>query len=437
MSVKPKSMRTLVVLLVAIGGCIPVILYGLYFAGVPTVTALEARRGLTASGSQAVLVDVRAAEQFEAGHLEGAENWPYESIMALSSAEDVPLRFRDKRLYLVCSGGISSARAGRRLRALSIKATHVRGGMQAWVATARKSDQPGFSRLQTSSGEIQSLPHRELSELEQRAAVIAPFVIKPLYMLFALLLVVVLLGSRSPDLTALRWGLVFFLVGETFCAVNTVYTFAHSEQSDVLEYLHGLGMAVCMGFVAFALLDGLDRRIVRYSDPGARCAVLGLCRACIKNADVPCGLERTFQLVTPMVAIVALMPLSARLHMVSYNTSVFGVSYNYSHPAVQQIFETRYSPLLAIVLLSMSFLALLVKSENRAALAKVFLAAGLGLLAFGLFRLIVLTMYRDAMVWFVFWEEMTELLFIIAVGLILWNFRRGLFKTARPHAQTT
>jgi hypothetical protein len=43
---------------------------------------------------------------------------------------------------------------------------------------------------------------------------------------------------------------------------------------------------------------------------------------------------------------------------------------------------------------------------------------------------VLLAVYRDNLVWFAAWEEVTELLFVVAAGLILWFFRHGLFKPA-------
>ena len=115
-----------------------------------------------------------------------------------------------------------------------------------------------------------------------------------------------------------------------------------SDQSLLLEYFHSYGMVLCFGLTTFALLEGIDRRLIKLSDPQARCAALGLCQRCIKQADVPCGLRRVFLFLIPAMMIVALMPLSAALIPVSYNTTILGTFYNYSHPAMCQIFEKRY-----------------------------------------------------------------------------------------------
>jgi hypothetical protein len=41
----------------------------------------------------------------------------------------------------------------------------------------------------------------------------------------------------------------------------------------------------------------------------------------------------------------------------------------------------------------------------------------------------LLHVYRDHLAWFGFWEEITELLFIIGIGVVLWIFRQGRFDT--------
>ena len=63
-------------------------------------------------------------------------------------------------------------------------------------------------------------------------------------------------------------------------------------------------------------------------------------------------------------------------------------------------------------------------------MAKVFFAAGIGPLGFGMFRSILTTMYCNNLVWFAFWEESTELIFIVGVCFILGIFRKGLFEKA-------
>jgi hypothetical protein len=110
----------------------------------------------------------------------------------------------------------------------------------------------------------------------------------------------------------------------------------------------------------------------------------------------------------------------------SYNASVFGITFNYSHLAAYQMYEIRYCPVAAIVLLAGSLAALLWKKRDPVALAKVLFAAAMGPLGFSFLRLMLFAPFSDELVWFTFWEEATEMIFIAAVAYVLWVFRRGL-----------
>jgi hypothetical protein len=43
-----------------------------------------------------------------------------------------------------------------------------------------------------------------------------------------------------------------------------------------------------------------------------------------------------------------------------------------------------------------------------------------------MFRVTLGLVYADRLVWAIFWEELTELMFVAAVMFILWIFRRTL-----------
>jgi len=136
-----------------------------------------------------------------------------------------------------------------------------------------------------------------------------------------------------------------------------------------------------------------------------------------------------FHLILPAAIILACMPLFARPVMVSYDTTVVGTVYNYSHPLVYQIFEIRYLPVAAVVLLSIGWTFLIACREQGIYWSKLFFAAGSGALGFSFFRLLLLHVYRDDLVWFVAWEEITELMFIVGTLATLWIFRDSLFRS--------
>ena len=428
----PARARVLLVLMIIAAAALPIVLYWQLFGGGPAVTPHEARQRLSQPGSKALLVDVSSPEAYKASHLVGAANWPYHDIMALSSTGQLPQQFRGRPLLLICRSGLSSALATRRLRQLGMPdVTNVRGGMQAWVADAEPAGPAAYTTLRKVSGETVGPPFRESPPLEQWAAVLSGFAIKPTYMLLSLLLIVVLWRSVHVELVALRWGLTFFLIGETACAVNY---FAFADQSYLTEFVHSFGMVLCFGFATYAFLEGVDRRLIRYSDPQQRCAALGLCRQCIKQADVPCRLRQLFYVLIPAHIILAFMPLLAPigsglagLETPSYNTRIFGAFYNYSHPAIYQLYELRFLPVVAIALMGASLAVLLLNRSDPVRWSKFLFAAGMGPLGFSLLRLFIYAPYRQNQVWFTFWEEVTELMFVVGAGAVLWLFRRGLF----------
>lgn len=71
---------------------------------------------------------------------------------------------------------------------------------------------------------------------------------------------------------------------------------------------------------------------------------------------------------------------------------------------------------------------LVFKKTNPLPLAKLFFAAGVGPLGFGMFRSVLTGMYNQDLVWFAFWEESTELVFVVGTCFLLWIFRHRLFE---------
>lgn len=267
---------------------------------------------------------------------------------------------------------------------------------------------------------------RGLSYFEQSAVVATAFVIKPIYTILSLFIVIVLWKRVELELKALKWSMIFFFIGENFCAANFLFT----ENHDVylLEYFHSLGMVLSFGFAAFALIEGMDRYATHFTEPDKKCSFTSFCRRCIKYEPVTCGLQSFLIFVGIAGALVALMPLRAELQVVSYNTKIWGTLYNYNHPIIYQVFEFRYFPLLASGLFFAAALILWVGRDNRLHMSKMIFAAGVGPFGFSLFRFIVFHGFRTNLAWMDFWEEITEFIFILGVILVLWFFRRSLFK---------
>lgn len=428
----------LLAILAAFTGGLPPFLYWLRLGRVPSIDPIMASNLLWDEPGQTLLIDVRIPSEFAAGHLEGSLNWPYAQILALRSVDEIPPIFTGKRVLLICGSGISSADAARRLREIGIsRAYSLHGGIQAWIAAAEDPPYPAVAQMRLATGQLSPLPYESIPAVEQWAAVLAGFVVKPLYMLLAAVLIVALRRQRSSDLSLLRWGLAFFLAGEAFCSVNYIF---FNEMSDAAEYLHSIGMILGLSLMLLAALEGMDARLIHYTDPSERCSALALCRRCAKGQDVPCALRRLFKFVMPALIVCAAIPLAATPVPVSYNTSILGTPYNYTHAVLQQLFEVRYSPLAAVALLSVAWVVLLLREARGVAAAKALFCLGSGYLIFAMLRLFLLHPFAADMTWFVFWEEVTELLLMLAVAAVLFAFRPILATgtpRARPFAQPT
>jgi len=269
---------------------------------------------------------------------------------------------------------------------------------------------------------------RAMSPLEQSAQILAGLGIKPLYSLICLGLILFLAGQSARDIAALRWGLIAFLAGETFCAVN-YFIFQH--ESLLSEYLHSYGMALAFGLTAFAVFDGLDTRLLKLNHPESHCAVGGLCGVCKRSTPLECAARRSAQVILAMLAVLACIPLMAPLAPQAYAASLYGFPYSYARFPLYEWYENRALPVLALACFALAFIPLLRKDGLPIPpWTKAFFCAGLGALGFSFFRLTLASIFRENLVWFEFWEETTELMYVLGAGFFLWQFRHILQKTA-------
>jgi rhodanese-related sulfurtransferase len=78
----------------------------------------------------AVLVDVRSANQFKDGHINGARNVPGDQIAAGAAALE---KLKDKTLIMCCDSGTTSGAAARKLMQQGFNQVfNLRGGLAAW-----------------------------------------------------------------------------------------------------------------------------------------------------------------------------------------------------------------------------------------------------------------------------------------------------------------
>jgi rhodanese-related sulfurtransferase len=101
----------------------------------------ERARGVGAIGAQdvvrlmnqgALLLDVRSAEDFAAGHIRGARSVPGTQ---LAGSVDSLKRYKDKPVIVYCEQGNSASGAMRELSQLGFgQVVNLRGGLRAWRA---------------------------------------------------------------------------------------------------------------------------------------------------------------------------------------------------------------------------------------------------------------------------------------------------------------
>lgn len=423
---RPVLLVALATGLTVILGLLPLGVYRVMLGGAPKLHATTALEMLGEAGEQAVLVDVRPEPAYQERRIVGALSLPLAQILELEAAADLPPALRDRTLLLVCDSGLLSAQAARRLSQLGVKVYGVRGGMQDWGRAWPKFKDSSFSRFELANGTLQA-PFRAMSPGEQGAAALALLWIKPTYMLLSGAVSFILLRRKVTDLHILGWGLLVFLIGEVSCAINYVWL---EDNSYGAEYVHSYSMAIAFGLAAYALMEGLDERLVHFSQADRQCALLSVCRPCAKYQAVRCGVRRMAQLLCVTLILLAIIPLLSPFSYTAYNTQIGMVNHYYVRPVVHQWFEARYSPSVAITLLSLALLVMqLTPRMTIHPLVRALFCGGAGFFGFGLFRVTLGMIFAEALVWATFWEELTELMFVSATIYVLWVFR----STLLPH----
>jgi rhodanese-related sulfurtransferase len=91
---------------------------------IPEVSAIDAESG----AAQNVLLDVREADEWEAGHSPRAQWIPLGELERARFT--LPM---NRRIVCVCRSGVRSARATESLKEWGFDATNLTGGMKAWA----------------------------------------------------------------------------------------------------------------------------------------------------------------------------------------------------------------------------------------------------------------------------------------------------------------
>lgn len=105
-------------------------------------TGVSASAALDLLKGNAVLVDVRDAKEWRAGHAPLATHIPLDRL-----ATSLNRLRRDRSVIVVCRSGTRASRAVADLRKAGFEAVNVRGGMGAWEqaggSVVRDGGQPG------------------------------------------------------------------------------------------------------------------------------------------------------------------------------------------------------------------------------------------------------------------------------------------------------
>ena len=169
--------------------------------------------------------------------------------------------------------------------------------------------------------------------------------------------------------------------------------------------MHSYSMAVAFGLAAYALLEGLDDRLIHFSQADKQCALLPVCGPCTKYQAVRCGVRRSAQLSCILLILLGIIPLLSPFSYTAYNTQIGAFNHYFVRPIVHQAFEARYSPAVAILLSGLSLLVMqLTPRITLHALARVLFCAGAGFFGFALFRVTIGMVYAERLIWATFWE---------------------------------
>lgn len=91
-----------------------------------------------------VLIDVREADEFHAGHIPGAINIP-RGLLEFKLSNEAELATRDLKLVLYCKNSGRSALAAQSLQDMGYLQVHsIQGGFEAWVAADKPVVNPSL-----------------------------------------------------------------------------------------------------------------------------------------------------------------------------------------------------------------------------------------------------------------------------------------------------
>jgi rhodanese-related sulfurtransferase len=105
---------------------------------VRSITA-DRLRGRLTGDTAPFMLDVREPEELADGVIAGSVNIPMDEVE--NRLDEIPV---DREIVVICHMGMRSAYIAKRLLALGYhRVTNLRGGINAWLSTSRRSMTPG------------------------------------------------------------------------------------------------------------------------------------------------------------------------------------------------------------------------------------------------------------------------------------------------------
>lgn len=96
--------------------------------GFGTKTSVSPQEAKELLKGTAVLIDVREANEWRAGHVAGAIHIPLGKLS--TSAKRIP---KQRQVLVICQSGMRSRSAAKQLREMGFDVLNVSGGMSAWT----------------------------------------------------------------------------------------------------------------------------------------------------------------------------------------------------------------------------------------------------------------------------------------------------------------
>ena len=270
------------------------------------------------------------------------------------------------------------------------------------------------------SGNITQAETISISWYEQLLVIISGCVIKPTYMVLSFILILFLRKKKEKDLVLINLGLITFLVGELFCAINFLLA---GGENDLFETLHGLGMVGLWIFLPWGIIRLLDERVIFFTDSTKRCAMSSLCHKCWKTQNVICGINRILPYAAISLALLALMPITAPVKPFKIIMTINDTPTIFSFSPMVLFFELRLYAVLGSIFLLYSGIILKFRN-NKFNISEIFFFIGFGFMFYSLFRFVLLACYDGIPQWMNFWEEFSELIMISLLSYFLFIFRK-------------